>query len=120
MHSGIHSGIRVVTIKLSLQNLPGQFFYPLPYKRLVWHYQQANTDFIKQVIELFNWEKNLSNNDVNKQVSVFNESIMNTSENYIPHETISCNDKYPHWMNQQMKRFIVEKTLSINVRSKEY
>ena len=28
-------------------------FYPPPYERLVWHYQQANTDPIKRGIELF-------------------------------------------------------------------
>ena len=107
IHSSIHSGIRVVTIKLSLQNSPSQLFYPLPYKRLVWHYQQANTDFIKQVTELFNWEKNLSNLDV------FKESIMNTFENYVPHETISCNDKYPPWMNQQTKKSLSNAHFSI-------
>ena len=61
------------------------------------------------MIELFDWEKSLSNPDVNKQVSVFNEMIMNIFENFIPHETITCNDKYSPWMNKQIKILIAEK-----------
>ena len=64
---------------------------------------------IKRAIELFDWEKSLSNLDVNKQVSVFNETIMNIFENFIPHETITCNDKDPPWMNKQIKTLIAEK-----------
>ena len=71
--------------------------------RLVWHYQQANTDIIKQTIELFDWEKGLSNLDVNKQVSVFDKTIMNIFENFVLHETFTCNDKDPPWMNKQIK-----------------
>ena len=28
---------------------------------------------------------------------------------FIPHETITCNDKDPPWMNKQIKTFVVEK-----------
>ena len=51
--------------------------YPPSYKRLVWHYQQVNTDMIEAAIDLFDWDKSFSYLDVNKQVSVFNETIMN-------------------------------------------
>ena len=101
MHSGFHPSLhlnchhQIVFAKFNLTN-----FYHPPYKRLVWHYQQANTDLIKQAIELFDWAKSLSNLDVNKQVSVFNETIKNIFENFIPHETITCNDKDPPWMNK--------------------
>ena len=83
-------------------------FYLPPYKRLVWHYQQANTDHIKQPIELIFWQKSISNIDVNKQVSAFNETIMKVFENFIPHETITCNNKDPPCMNKQIKTLIVE------------
>ena len=43
---------------------------------------------------------------VKKQVSVFNEIIMNFFENFIPHETITCNDKDPPWMNKQIKEVL--------------
>ena len=94
LHSGIHlsqhpnCNHQIIFAKFNL----AIFYFP-PYKRLVWHYQQANTDLIKRAIELLDWEKSLSNLDVNKQFSVFNETIMNIFENFIPHETIACNDK---------------------------
>ena len=78
--------------------------------RLVWHYQQANTDIIKQTIELLDWEKGLSNLDMNKQVSVFNKTIMNIFENFILHETFTCNDKDPPWMNKQIKTLVEKRS----------
>ena len=115
MHSGVYPSLhpschhQIISAKFNLS-----IFYLPPYKRLVWHYQQANTDLIKRVTELFDWGKSLSNLDVDKQVSVFNEPIMNIFENFIPHETITCNDKDPPWMNKQIKTLVAEKTLYIN------
>ena len=65
MHSGVHLSLhwncyhQIVFAKFSLT-----IFYLPPYKQLAWHYQQANTDLIKWAIELFDWEKSLSNLDV--------------------------------------------------------
>ena len=61
------------------------------------------------MIELFDWEKRISNIDVNEQVSVFNETIMNIFGNFILHETITCNDKDVPWMNKQIETVIGEK-----------
>ena len=94
IHSGVHPSLhpnchhQIVFVKFNLT-----VFSPLSYKRLVWHYQQANTDLIKRVIELFDWEKSLSNLDLNKQVFVFSEMIKNIFETFIPHERITCNKK---------------------------
>ena len=76
MHSGVHPSLhpnchhQIVFAKFNLT-----VFYPPPYKRLVWHYQQANTDLIKRAIELFDWEKSLSNLHVNKQVFVLTKQL---------------------------------------------
>ena len=53
--------------------------------------------------------KTLFNFVVNKQVSVFIETIMNIFENFIIYETIICNDRDPPWMNKQIKTLIAEK-----------
>ena len=45
----------------------------------------------------------LSNLNVNKQVSAFNETIVNIFENSLQVETIICNDKDPPWMSKQIK-----------------
>ena len=56
---------------------------------------------------------------MNKQVSVFNETIMNIFENFIAHKTITCNDKVPRWMNKQIKTVIAgEKKNASNKRLK--
>ena len=104
MHSGIHSSLRpdchhqIVFAKFNLT-----IFYPPPYKQLVRHYQQPNTDLIKRAIELLGWGKSLSNLNMNKQVSVFNETNMHIFENFILLETISCNDKDSPWVNKKLK-----------------
>ena len=111
MHSGLHPSLhqschhQIVFTKFNLT-----FFYPPSYMRLVWHYQQANTDIIKQTIELLDWEKGLSNLDVNKQVSVFNKTIMNIFENFVLHKTFTCNDKDPPWMNKQIKTLVEKRS----------
>ena len=105
MHSGVHLSLhpnchhQIVFAKFNLT-----VFYPPPYKRLVWHYQQTNTDLLKRAVELFDWEKSLSNLDVKKHVSVFNETNMTIFENFIPHETITSNDNDPPWILPHLLR----------------
>ena len=55
--------------------------------------------------------KSLPNLNVNKQVSVFNKTIINIFENFIPHETITCNDKDPPWISPRLKRRMVNPKL---------
>ena len=104
MHSGFHSSLhpdchhQIVFAKFNLT-----IFYPPPYKQLVRHYQQRNTDLIKRAIESLDWEKSLSNLNMNKQVSIFNETIMHVFENFILLETIICNDKDSPWVNKQIE-----------------
>ena len=96
IHSDVHPSLhpnchhQLVFAKFNLT-----IFYLPPYKPLVWHYQQANTDLIKLAIELFDWEKCLSNLNVTKQVSAVNETTINIFENVFMHEIITCNDKDP-------------------------
>ena len=42
-------------------------------------------------------------------VSLFNRTIKNILSNYIPHETIICDDKDPPWFNNNIKQLIQEK-----------
>ena len=83
--------------------------YPPPYSREVWHYREANTDLIRRAISNFNWEKAFYNTTVNKKVSIFNETILNVLSNYIPHETLTCDDKDPPWFNSRIKSLLQDK-----------
>ena len=75
------------------------FFRPC-YEREIWYYQKVNIDLIKRAINSFDWEKAFSNIDIDKMVSIFNQTIINTLCNFIPHETILFDDRDPPWMKK--------------------
>ena len=90
--------------------------HPPPYPREIWHYQQANTELIRRAITDFNWDRAFLNTNVNERISIFSNAIMNNIlSNFIPHETIVCDDKATRWFNKAIKSLIQEKkTHSIN------
>ena len=50
-------------------------------------------DQIRKTVEQFPWEKSFRNLHINEMVYLFNKTIKNLPSNYIPHETINCNDR---------------------------
>ena len=58
MNSNVHSSLhpnshhQIIHAKFNLK-----IFYPPPYERVVWHYQDANNDLIERSISQFNWER---------------------------------------------------------------
>ena len=109
MESGVHSLLhenchhQLVYAKFNLK-----VWYPPPYEREIWHYQHANIDQIKRAIEQFPWEKSFRNLCINEMVHLFNKTIKNILSNYIPHETITCDDRDPPWINSKIKQLIQE------------
>ena len=81
-------------------------YSPSPYETTVWYYNRANADLIRRAINLFDWDKALRFNDVDKQVSVFSDTLMNLMQNFIPNETIICDDRDPPWINKEIKQLI--------------
>ena len=106
MNSGVHSSLHH---NCHHQIIHAKIFYPLPYERVVWHYQDANNDLIHRFTSQFNWERAFSNKGVNKQISIFNETILNIMTNFIPHETKIFNDREPPRINNKVKTIIQEK-----------
>ena len=78
--------------------------YPSTYERVAWHYKHAKVDHIRKAICCFNWERSFANKDANEMVDIFKETISKVLNNYIPHETIICDDQDPPWINNQVKR----------------
>ena len=80
-------------------------YYPPPFERTVWYYNRANADLIQRAIDLFNWDKALRINDVDKQVAIFTYTLINIMQKFVPNETIICDDRdhYP-WMNKEIKQ----------------
>ena len=83
-----------------------KIFYLPPYERVVWYYQNSNNDLIQRSISRFNWEWGLSKKGVNKQILIFNVTILNIVINFIPHEIKIFNDREPIWINIKMKTMI--------------
>ena len=53
--------------------------------------------------------KAFSNININEKVSLFKKTILNILNNYLPHETIICDDKDPPWFNSWIKLLIENK-----------
>ena len=90
VHPSLHASChhQIIFAKFNLD-----IIYPPPYEREIWHYQEANNNLIKRAINAFDWEKALSNTDVDKMVYIFNKNVINRPCNFIPHETALFDDR---------------------------
>ena len=95
MESGVHSSLhKNYHHQLTCAKFNLKIYHPPPYEQ-VWYYQKANIENIREAIGEFPWERHFANSDVNRKVYLFNKTIKNIICNYIPHETIICNDRDP-------------------------
>ena len=53
-----------------------------------------------------NWKILFNNKTVNKQVSVFNETIINIVSIFVPNKRVTFDDSDPPWMNNYIKNKI--------------
>ena len=100
VHSSLHSSChhQIVLARFNLK-----IYYPPPDARQVWHFNKAETDLIRRPLNDFNWERAFTNGNVHEKVCIFIKSVLNVLSNYIPHETILCDDKDPQWFNSRIK-----------------
>ena len=85
------------------------YYYPSPYEREIWNYEEVNFDNIRKSIVKFSWERYFANTIVNNKVHMFNKTIKNIMSNYILHKTITYDDSVPPWINKDMKQLILDK-----------
>ena len=108
--SGIHPSLhpnshqQIIFVKFNLE-----INYPPPYFRDVWHYQDANTDLIRRAIDMLDWDKAVVNTNINEKVFILNKTILNILSNFIPHKTLTVDDKDPSWFTKKIKNLIQEK-----------
>ena len=109
--SGVHSSLRsnchhqTIYVRFNLK-----IYYPPPYEREIWHYKKANIDLIQQAIREFTWERAFHRK--NEKVPILSNTINNVlSLNFIPHETITCDDKKPPWCNKNIINLIRNKNI---------
>ena len=85
VHSSLHSNChhQIIFAKFNLEVV-----YPPSYVWEVWHYKDANTEFIRRAINEFNWQRAFLNTNINEKVGIFNSTILNILSNFIPHEFV--------------------------------
>ena len=98
-----------------MQNLTYIVYIPHPIYVRSGTTEKQNTRLIRCAIKELYWERAFSNTNVNKKVDIFNRTILNILSNFIPHETIVCNDKDPPWFNNRIKTLIKEKNATYKI-----
>ena len=106
-NSGVHSSLHPnCHHQIVFSNFNLKIHYPPPYERLIWKYEKANADLLKNAIRDFDWENKLSLTDINDQVVLYNETIVNIMSNFIPYETMTFDNRDPPWLNKNIKNMI--------------
>ena len=77
-----------------------KIIYLSPYFRDAWHYNDTNTDLILQAIAMFDWDRAFFNTNVNEKLFILNQIILDIVSSFIPHETLTVDDKNPPWFNK--------------------
>ena len=58
---------------------------------------------LKKSIESVNWELIFSNKSVDKQVSIFSETLVNIFSNFTPDKLVTFDDRDRPWINDFVK-----------------
>ena len=70
-----------------------------------------------------NWNFLFPHKNEHKQVVIFNQTLINIFSNYIPSKLIAVDDKDPPWMNDYIKKKILDKKIAykfFNTNKKNY
>ena len=104
MQSGVHSSLhpnyhhQITYVKFILK-----IHYPPFYEREIWHYDQASVDHIRKAVDLFPWKRNIKKFQHKRyHLFLFNKAVKNIISNYIPHETVPCDDRDPLWISKNI------------------
>ena len=109
LHPNCHH--QIIHCKINLQ-----VEYPPPNQRHVWNYAKANKDAILSALQNVDWHRLLAKKTVHQQVNFLNDIILNIFTNFVPNKVITCDDRDPPWINDNIKNKIKWK----NVMYKNY
>ena len=59
---------------------------------------------------MFDWDRAFLNTNVSENVFILNKTILNILSNFIPHETLTIDDKTLPWFTKKIKNIIQEKS----------
>ena len=57
--------------------------------------KDGNNDLIRRTVAMFGCDRAFVNTNVNEKVFILNKTILNIFSNFIPHETLTIDDKDP-------------------------
>ena len=60
----------------------------------------------RRAVDMFDWDRAFVNTNVNEKVFILNKTILNKLSNFIPHETVTVDDKEPPWFTKKMRNLI--------------
>ena len=106
--SGIHASLfprchrQIIYAKINLK-----IYYPPPYERLVWDYSKAELTNIRKSLSQINWHNALKDLNVIDQVEYLSSCILNVFSNFVPNKTITCRDKDPPWITEEVKKIML-------------
>ena len=102
-HPSLHPNCRhqIIHCKINLQ-----VEYPPPYQRHVWNYAKANKNAILSALQNVDWHRFFAKKTVHQQVNLLNEIILNIFTNFVPNKVITCDDRDPPWINDNIKNKI--------------
>ena len=60
-------------------------------------------------INYYPWERSLAEKDINEKVYIFAKTIKNLVSHFIPRQKVLCDEKYPPWISNKIKKLINEK-----------
>ena len=66
-----------------------KIYHSTPYERSIWKHEKANADLINRASRDLEWESKLSLIGINDEVALFNETVVNIMNNFIPNETMT-------------------------------
>ena len=56
-----------------------------------------------------NWSRLLDNKNIDSQVHILNDIMLNIFRKFVPNKYVTCDDKNPVWMNENIKSKIKAK-----------
>ena len=102
-HASLHPNChhQIINCKIILQ-----VEYPPPYQKHVWNYAKTNKDAILSASQNVDCNRLFANKTVHQQENLLNNIILNVFKNFVPNKVITCDDRDPPWINDNIKNKI--------------
>ena len=101
-HPSLHSNCYHQTIHCKI-NL--QVEYQPPYQGHVWRYAETNKNSTLSALQNVDWHRLFTNKTVHQHANLLN-IILNVFTNFVCNKVITCHDRDPPWINDNIKNKI--------------